>query len=224
MTTTSCPTGKVSYDSKNSAWTELQTINARRKRQGRQKGTGWLHKSHYKVFHCPVCSAYHIGRSPDIRGGLHAIVFFAAMLAGSVSFADPSVSDDGTEFENSGRDCIALAVFTESRGESIDGQIAVAEVIKRRIESSQWPDMPCDVVEQIDQFHGFRDWPRPSHPREIDANSWEIALRVTDGVMLDGWTACPGVDHFFAGPAPAWAADMAPVCSIGGHQFVAEVR
>ena len=42
--------------------------------------------------------------------------------------------------------CIAIAVYFEARGEPTAGQLAVAQVVRNRIESSEYPDNACDVV------------------------------------------------------------------------------
>lgn len=147
-------------------------------------------------------------------------LFTLAMLSAGVSIGEP-----GMEAENAGRNCIALAVFTEARGEPIEGQIAVAEVVRNRMWSDRWGSDPCEVVAQLNQFHGYRDWPRPSHPWDVDREAWDRALIVTNGVMLYGWTTCASdADHFFAGATPAWARDMDVACRIGDHEFRVAAR
>lgn len=146
-------------------------------------------------------------------------LFAAAMSAGAVSIEPPV---EGMEFESHGRNCIALTVFTEARGEPVEGQMAVVEVIRRRMALDAWPDDPCRVVEQMSQFHGFRDWPRPGYPWDVDAEAWELALRVTDGVMLEGWqSGCAPAEYFYSGDAPSWASRLQQACRIGGHTFLA---
>ena len=48
--------------------------------------------------------------------------------------------------------CLAGAVYFESRGEPLDGQLAVAQVIVNRSESRQFPSSYCGVVYQRSQF------------------------------------------------------------------------
>lgn len=149
---------------------------------------------------------------------IRSILATAALAAGSVSFNPPPT--DGLEFEANGRDCIALAVFTEARGEPIEGQIAVVEVIRARMQADGFPSFPCEVVAQLHQFHGVRDWPRPSYPWGTDREAWELALRVTDGVMLQGWSSgCGEPTHFWSGQTPAWARGMTVHCRVGAHSY-----
>lgn len=44
--------------------------------------------------------------------------------------------------------CLSEALYFEARGESLKGQIAVAEVILNRVDSDQYPDSICGVVKQ----------------------------------------------------------------------------
>ena len=44
--------------------------------------------------------------------------------------------------------CLAEALYFEARGESVKGQFAVAEVILNRVDSPQFPDTVCAVINQ----------------------------------------------------------------------------
>src|SRR4051794_40469525 len=44
--------------------------------------------------------------------------------------------------------CLAKAVYFESRGEKLEGQLAVAEVVLNRVASPEYPDTICGVVTQ----------------------------------------------------------------------------
>ena len=44
--------------------------------------------------------------------------------------------------------CLAEAIYYEARGEAIQGQYAVAEVILNRVDSKRYPDTICKVVNQ----------------------------------------------------------------------------
>jgi len=48
--------------------------------------------------------------------------------------------------------CLSLALYHEARGEPLNGQRAVAEVIMNRVESDRFPDTICGVVMQPNQF------------------------------------------------------------------------
>ena len=60
--------------------------------------------------------------------------------------------------------CIAVAVYHEARGESLEGQMAVAKVIMNRAASGKYPTSWCGVVKQPWQF-SFVNPPRASSVR-----------------------------------------------------------
>lgn len=109
-------------------------------------------------------------------------------------------------------ECSAIAVFSEARGETIEGQIAVAEVVYQRGE-------PCAAIAEPGQFRGVLDWPTPRAPEAIDARSWRIALAASWIAQEQLWrTRCAGSTHFYAHGtvAPGWAGEP---CIIGNHTF-----
>src|SRR3546814_6095221 len=57
--------------------------------------------------------------------------------------------------------CLAGAVYFESRGESLAGQLAVARVIINRAESGRFPTSYCGVVLQRSQFSFVRGGKMP---------------------------------------------------------------
>ena len=50
------------------------------------------------------------------------------------------------------RTLVALAIYHEGRGESFDGQRAIAEVIFNRVQSPKWPNTVEEVIYQDGQF------------------------------------------------------------------------
>jgi len=58
--------------------------------------------------------------------------------------------------------CLATAVYFEARGESVEGQLAVARVVMNRAASGRYPPDWCSVVKQPAQFsfvrHGQFPW------------------------------------------------------------------
>ena len=45
-------------------------------------------------------------------------------------------------------ECLAEALYFEARGESLNGQFAVAEVIMNRVDSKRFPNSVCGVINQ----------------------------------------------------------------------------
>jgi spore germination cell wall hydrolase CwlJ-like protein len=118
--------------------------------------------------------------------------------------------------------CLTEAIYFEARGESLEGQIAVAEVILNRTESPLYPGSVCGVVGQRGgggcQFSYVCDG-RVDRMREAAAadQAGRIARAMLDGaprVLTDGAT------HFHSrGVRPGWSKRFAHTTTIGAHSF-----
>jgi spore germination cell wall hydrolase CwlJ-like protein len=121
--------------------------------------------------------------------------------------------------------CLAEAVYFESRGESVRGQMAVAQVVMNRVFSDFYPGDVCDVVYQnahrrlACQFtfacDGIRDVVR-------DQDAWQRAKRIAADT-LDGklWLEDVGkATHYHAyWVRPWWIRTMRKLHKIGVHSF-----
>lgn len=118
--------------------------------------------------------------------------------------------------------CLAQALYFESRGETIKGEFAVAEVILNRRDSPRYPATICGVVNQGGnggcQFSytcdGYAD-----HIREPEAFALagKIARLMIDGASRD---LTMGATHFATRSArPVWASQFARTATIGAHVF-----
>jgi len=113
--------------------------------------------------------------------------------------------------------CIALAVFSEARGESIDGQLAVANVVLNRGADA------CEVIEAPSQFAGVYEWPYPRRPERIDPHAWGVAIGVAHAALNGARSSCADADHFHNRTvAPAWISKQS--CTIGAHEFYTLAR
>jgi hypothetical protein len=120
--------------------------------------------------------------------------------------------------------CLAEALYFEARGEPLDGQIAVAEVILNRRDSGRYPDTVCGVVRQ---GTGERDACQFSYscdgePDAIaDVRAWLAVGRVARA-MLDGAPRrlTDGAMFYHADHVdPYWADVFAETTQIGAHVF-----
>ncbi len=125
--------------------------------------------------------------------------------------------------------CMALNIYMEARGESLMGQIAVAEVTMNRADHN--PQNVCKVVVKSDQFswtkhrlyeHRHHYYLRHKYlPREKAA--WKLAQAVAY-FTLKGLTPDPthGARFYHANYVnPRWDNDMRLVTVIGRHEFYA---
>jgi spore germination cell wall hydrolase CwlJ-like protein len=121
--------------------------------------------------------------------------------------------------------CLAEAVYFESRGEAVRGQIAVAQVVMNRVFSGKYPDNVCGVVYQNKYRHlacqfTFACDNNPDVIREPEM--WERAKKISKA-MLDGQIWLPEVGkstHYHAyWVRPSWVAEMKKMYKFGVHTF-----
>ena len=117
--------------------------------------------------------------------------------------------------------CIAVAVYHEARGESLQGQMAVARVIMNRAASGKYPASWCGTVKQPWQFSFVN--PRTGVMPGVDEGSasWRKALGVT---RLATANAVPVLStdvlwYHADYVAPSWGRRLSRVDRIGTHIF-----
>lgn len=107
--------------------------------------------------------------------------------------------------------CLSRAIWSESRGEQIEGQLAVAKTIITRKSHPSWPNSICEVVYEDYQFHNVHKAFSSSH---TDVLARKILLNPQ---MLDH---IPPFTHFWSGKkVPHWAKSKRFV-KIGNHYFL----
>lgn len=113
--------------------------------------------------------------------------------------------------------CLAGAVYFESKGESLEGQLAVARVIINRAKSSRFADSLCGVVYQPSQFSFVRGHGMP--PIRIESNAWRQAVAIAQIAMDDSWNSrAEGALFFHARRvSPGWG--KAKLAMIDNHIF-----
>jgi N-acetylmuramoyl-L-alanine amidase len=115
--------------------------------------------------------------------------------------------------------CIAVAVYHEARGETLEGQLAVARVIMNRAVSGRYPASWCGVVKQPWQFSFVRNGRMPS----VDENStaWRNALGVTRLAINNAVQSVPTDCLWYHANyvAPSWGRRLTRVSQIGAHIF-----
>lgn len=119
---------------------------------------------------------------------------------------------------DSEHECLANAVYFESKGEPLQGQLSVAEVVVNRTRSGRFPASVCGVVKQRGQFSFVRGGRLPSAPRASAA--WRKAVAISHIALedlADGKT--PKALFFHAKRVkPAWRG-LHRVGSVGNHIF-----
>jgi spore germination cell wall hydrolase CwlJ-like protein len=124
------------------------------------------------------------------------------------------------ETEGAEQECLANAVYFEARGEPLQGQLAVAEVVMNRAASGRYPTTLCAVVVQPAQFSFVRRGHMPRADRGSDA--WRRAVAVAR-IAAEGAaprqlpTSCLWYHNNFV--SPGWGRRLALTARIGLHIF-----
>lgn len=114
-------------------------------------------------------------------------------------------------------ECLARAVYYESKGEPLAGQLTVAEVIINRAESGRFASTLCGVVKQRGQFSFVRGGVIPAPPRA--SRDWRTAVAIAQIAVRDlADGAAPRALFFHARHArPGWR--LTRVATVGNHIF-----
>jgi spore germination cell wall hydrolase CwlJ-like protein len=120
--------------------------------------------------------------------------------------------------------CLAEAIYFEARGEPVEGQFAVAEVILNRVESPKFPKNICTVVRQgTGRKHACQFSYNCDGKLEYIASgaAYDQAKRVA-WVSMDRKTRplTKGSTYYHAAfVSPSWARSFRYVTTIGVHKF-----
>jgi hypothetical protein len=128
------------------------------------------------------------------------------------------------EFEERERRCLSKAIYFEARGEPLQGQIAVGQVIMNRVRSPQFPETICGVVYQGQMAPGcqfsFACDGKTDTPKQDGhwALAQKLAKQITSGEV---WLPEIGYSTFYHADyvSPHWKSAMNKIDSIGRHIF-----
>lgn len=131
------------------------------------------------------------------------------LLCFGVGVANASVSKETV--------CLAKNVYYEAKGESLQGQMAVAQVTLNRLRSKKWGKTICQVVYAKNQF----SWTSSKKAKTPKGEAWLEALRTAEkarrGFKMKGMQ---NVLYFHAkGSKPRWAHKRKVALRMGNHVF-----
>ena len=115
--------------------------------------------------------------------------------------------------------CIAIAIYFEARGESIEGQQMVAATIINRIQHPQFPDTACGVVKQRKQFSFYSDG-KSDKPTEPEA--YLTAARIASEALKEGVVSETSLYFHSIAVQPIWRHKLKRIGKIGNHVFYAD--
>jgi spore germination cell wall hydrolase CwlJ-like protein len=174
--------------------------------------------------HSTADAALTPGRTRPDRPSATAPAPLPAQSAGVTAAAGARRSLDDLVAEHAGAEsgdeafqCLASAVYFESRGEPLAGQLAVAEVILNRVKSGRFRSTVCDVVKQPSQFSFVRRGVIPQPKRETAA--WQRAVAIAHIAMNDLHDVTGEESLFFHATYvnPGWGRPR--IARIGNHIF-----
>ena len=115
--------------------------------------------------------------------------------------------------------CLATAVYFEARGESVEGQLAVARVVMNRAASGKYPPSWCETIKQPAQFSFVRHGQFPAV--NAGSSAWGKAEAVA---RLAAANIVPSVStdvlwYHADYVAPSWRRNLTEDRKIGQHIF-----
>lgn len=121
--------------------------------------------------------------------------------------------------------CLAEALYFEARGEPVQGQIAVAEVILNRTQSARFPDTVCDVVYQGSHRHNACQFSYTCDglPESFDEQrAYDHSKRLAAHLLNEERAGLVrGAEFYHAVTVqPSWAKKLHQVAQIGDHIFL----
>ena len=145
--------------------------------------------------------------SDDLQDG--DTVEYGTLAAAVAAQAVPDTMADDLQ-------CMAGAIYFESKGEPLSGQLAVAEVILNRTKSGRFPKSVCSVVTQRGQFSFVRGGRVPAVAMN---KQYRTAVAVARVALADAWDSpASGAMYFHARRvSPSW--NRVQVAAIGNHVF-----
>ncbi|MGH6793865.1 MAG: cell wall hydrolase [Methylocella sp.] len=121
--------------------------------------------------------------------------------------------------------CLAEAIYFEARGESREGQAAVAQVVLNRVSSGLYPPTICGVVYQNRWHYNACQFSFACEGKSLridEPDAWRRAVRIA-GEVTNGKTYVSdigGSTHFHANYVrPLWARRLEKMDVIGHHIF-----
>lgn len=115
--------------------------------------------------------------------------------------------------------CVATAVYFEARGETLDGQLAVAKVVMNRASSGRYPPSYCATVKQKAQFSFVQSGRFP--PVDTDCAAWRKATAIARLALANAVPTLGNDVLWYHADyvAPSWGRRLVQVSKIGQHIF-----
>lgn len=142
-----------------------------------------------------------------------------ADMAGHASLAELVAAEPVPGELDSQMRCLAGAIYFESKGEPLAGQLAVGRVVIARAESGRFPSSYCGVVYQRAQFSFVRGGRMPRI--NTASRAWQRAKKLAVIAHEGAWRSeAEGALFFHANyVSPRWKNRMTRLAQIDNHIF-----
>ena len=150
--------------------------------------------------------------APAVEDAVEASAPIDAASLSQLVAATPTPSELSNELA-----CLAGAIYFESKGETLAGQLAVGRVIVARAKSGRFPASYCGVVYQRSQFSFIRGQSMPAINKA--GRAWTEAARIARIAHEGSWKSPVEGALFFhaARVAPNWR--LTRLARIDNHIF-----
>ena len=158
--------------------------------------------------------------APALLAAPAAPATVAAKPVPTASLHDLVISFVDRRDQDAEQQCLAHAVFFEARGETLEGQLAVAQVVLNRAASGTFPASICQVVTQPAQFSFVHRGHMPEPDRSSEC--WHKALAIADIARkraLAGEVASNVLWYHATYVSPRWGRQKTRFAQIGSHIF-----
>lgn len=116
--------------------------------------------------------------------------------------------------------CLALVVYVEARGETVDGQYMVADVVINRTRAERWPDDVCEVVFDHKQFSGINN--KLDLEEVFSDPSWDLSVVVAQEVLEGNSLGLDATHYHTTNSNPYWSNHLTLLGQYGNHVFYRE--
>ena len=124
-----------------------------------------------------------------------------------------TTNSDSTSTNSSDLNLLARIVYAEARGETYEGQVAIAAVVLNRVRSSSFPNSIAGVIYQSGAFTAVSDGQINLTPNSTAKKAAQDAI--------NGWDPTYGCIYYFNPntATSAWMWSRPYVITIGKHRF-----
>lgn len=154
-----------------------------------------------------------------------SLIFSMFMILGEHNHSPPT---EHFEISPKQRICLFRNIWHEGRGESLEGQLWIAQTTINRVGSTDFPDSICGVVRQKNAFSWYHEIPKNKHKVKPDNkleqqayNQIELAINIVKILNSLNIDIAKGSKFYYKVGArkPRYLKSATLVKVVGNHKF-----